>query len=206
MAGGKAYANRKREEIRNKNDFYETPFSLTWELQKLNIIPKEVNGHKTTILDPCCGKYAISKWFREDYDITEKSLEYGNDFLTEDYSDKHYDFVIMNPPFDLWDNFVYKSKDIADVVISIGKTDYFSCYQRLQNGIWKNLKAIYIFNRKVDYQFPTIENGDLGVGNLTSGWFIWDKNYDGKPELNFIDIQKYANLGGFDSWSKKNTI
>ena len=34
---GKAYANRKPKEERHTNDKYETPYSLTWELQKLNI-------------------------------------------------------------------------------------------------------------------------------------------------------------------------
>ena len=53
---GKAYVNRKPKEERNENDFYETPYCLTWELQKLNIVKPN-----TTILDPCCGNYAISK-------------------------------------------------------------------------------------------------------------------------------------------------
>ena len=44
---GKAYVNRKKAEERNENDFYETPYCLTWELQKLNII--EPNK---TIIDP----------------------------------------------------------------------------------------------------------------------------------------------------------
>ena len=65
---GKAYANRKKAEDRNKNDFYETPYCLTWELQKLNIVKPN-----TTILDPCCGDYAISKWFRKTNVVTEKN-------------------------------------------------------------------------------------------------------------------------------------
>lgn len=56
---GKAYANRKKAEERHANDKYETPYSLTWELQKLNIVKPN-----TTMLDPCCGNHAISKWFR----------------------------------------------------------------------------------------------------------------------------------------------
>ena len=43
---GKAYANRKPKEERHTNDKYETPYSLTWELQKLNIVKA-----KRTILD-----------------------------------------------------------------------------------------------------------------------------------------------------------
>lgn len=66
---GKAYANRKPKEERNENDFYETPYCLTWELQKLNIVKPN-----TTILDPCCGNYAISKWFMETYCCSSKTL------------------------------------------------------------------------------------------------------------------------------------
>lgn len=200
---GKAYANRKKAEERNENDFYATPWSLTWELLKLDIIPKITDGHKTTILDPCCGNYDLCRWFENDYDVTAKSLEYGNDFFKDEYKENQFDFVIMNPPFDLFDDFIVKAKYIAKYVISIAKTDYFSCYQRLENGIWNNLSDVYIFNRKVDYQFPIFENGDLGVGSLTSGWFLWDKSYNECPRIHFIDIQKYAKLGGYKNWLKK---
>lgn len=196
---GKAYANRKKKELRNKNDFYETPYSLTWELQKLNIIEKG-----KTIIDPCCGNYAISKWFRETNIITEKSLEYGNDFFKDEYKENQFDYALLNPPFDLWDKFINKSKKIAKTVIAIGKTDYFSCYQRLENGIWDTLSDIHIFNRKVDYQFPIFEDGTFGVGSLTSGWFVWNKGYEDKPTLDFIDVQKYATRGSYENWLKKN--
>ena len=198
---GKAYANRKKSELRYENDFYETPYSLTWELQKLNIIkPRKI------IIDPCCGNYAISKWFRETNTVIEKDLKYGDDFFKDNYDDLQFDYAILNPPFDLWDKYIEKSKKIAKTVIAIGKTDYFSCYQRLQNDIWKGLSDVYIFNRKVDYQFPTMESGEFGVGSLTSGWFVWKYDYpeDFSAKLHFIDVQKYAKLGGYKSWVKKN--
>ena len=195
---GKAYANRKPKSERHENDKYETPYSLTWELQKLNIVKPN-----TTILDPCCGNYAISKWFRDTNIVTEKSLEYGNDFFEDKYEENQFDYVLINPPFDLWDKFIEKSKKIGETVIAIGKTDYFSCYQRLQNGIWDTLSDVYIFNRKVDYQFPIFESGEFGVGSLTSGWFVWKKGYTESPRLHFIDVQKYAKLGNYENWLKK---
>lgn len=198
---GKAYANRKPKAERHTNDKYETPYSLTWELQKLNIVKPN-----TTILDPCCGNYAISKWFRESNVITEKSLEYGNDFFKDEYKDNEFDYVILNPPFDLFNKFIEKAKRIGKTVISIGKTDYFSCYQRLENGIWEGLSDIYVFNRKVDYQFPIFESGDFGVGSLTTGWFVWNKDYKDDPKLHFIDVQKYATKGGYENWLKKNKV
>ena len=127
----------------------------------------------------------------------------SNHNLKDKYKDNEFDYVILNPPFDLWDKFIEKAKKIADTVIAIGKTDYFSCYQRLQNGIWDTLSDVYIFNRKVDYQFPIFESGEFGVGSLTSGWFVWKKGYTESPRLHFIDVQKYAKLGNYETWLKK---
>ncbi len=196
---GKAYANRKSEYLRNKNDFYETPYSLTWKLQELNIIRPG-----TTILDPCCGHYAISKWFRESNVVTERDLMYGNDFFEDKYDVFSFDYSVLNPPFDLFDDFIVKAKRVAKTTIAIGKTDYFSCYQRLENGLWNGLSDIYVFNRKVDYQFPIFEDGSFGVGSLTTGWFVWKKDYIFDPKLHFIDVQKYATRGSYESWKKKN--
>ena len=114
---GKAYANRKKEELRHKNDFYPTPKCLTWELLKTG----ELDGvHK--VLEPCFGEGAISNILKENgFLVTERDLNQGNDFLKDDYSNEHYECVITNPPFDLWDKFVEKSKTIADKVILIGR-------------------------------------------------------------------------------------
>ena len=45
--------------------------------------------------------------------VTERDLNQGNDFLKDDYSNEHYEAIVTNPPFDLWDAFVEKSKTIA---------------------------------------------------------------------------------------------
>jgi hypothetical protein len=30
---------------------------------------------------------------------------------------------------------------------------------------------------------------------MATAWFLWDSNYEGTPELNFLDVQNYAKLG-----------
>ena len=47
---GKAYANRKPVEERPEADFYSTPYSLTWELLRLEDVDCP------TIYEPACGK------------------------------------------------------------------------------------------------------------------------------------------------------
>ena len=78
---GKAYANKKTLEERNKNEYYPTPKVLVVELEKLNLIKKT-----DKVLEPCCGEAKqISGYFNSlGYDFEEKDLIYGNDFLKDD--------------------------------------------------------------------------------------------------------------------------
>ena len=191
---GKAYANRKKEDERPLNDFYQTPKCMTIELLK--------NGphffKSSTYLDPCCGQHAIGNILRENgfSNLIEKDLIYGNDFLKDDYSDKQIDRIIMNPPFKLFDKFVEKAKDTADIVYSIGKLNFFGAHNRNINGLWNNLEYVLIFDRQIAYDRPFREDGKVECGMLVSGWFIWNKNYDGLPQIKVLDMQKYIKNGG----------
>lgn len=71
---GKAYANKKTLEERNKNEYYPTPKVLVVELEKLNLIKKT-----DKVLEPCCGEAKqISGYFNSlGYDFEEKDLIYG---------------------------------------------------------------------------------------------------------------------------------
>ncbi len=129
---GKAYASRKKEENRPKNDFYPTPPALTREL----INTGELDGCKK-ILEPACGSYAISNILQEyGYDVESRDLIFGNDFLLDDYSDNEYDAIVTNPPFKLWDLFVKKAKMIkTNKIIFIGRLNYFGSHSRNLDGI-----------------------------------------------------------------------
>lgn len=178
------FEGRKNSSLTPLNDFYQTPICLTQELLKLNIINKEMK-----ILDSCCGDYAITNVIKkEGFDIIGKDIKYGNNFFEEK---DHYDVIIMNPPFKLFDEFIIKAKELSPIVISIAKISFFGSHSRNIKGIWKNLKDIYIFDRQIAYDKPLREDGKAECGMLVSGWFIWDKNYCGDPQLHIIDIDKY---------------
>lgn len=179
---GKAYANRKP--IIN-NDFYQTPKCLTWELINTGLL----NNCKI-ILDPCFGKGAISNELKKyGFIVDEKDINQGNDFLTDKYP-KRYDAVIMNPPFKYWDKFVEKAKTISDLVICIGRTNYFGAKSRAL--LWKNLQYVYVFNRQVAYDKPFREDGKIQCGCLVTGWFVFNMNYEDEPIIRFIDVDKYV--------------
>ena len=187
---GKAYSNRKKESERPLNDFYPTPSCMVLELIENGFLE---NKFDDIILDPCCGKYAIGNVLRtKGYkNLIEKDLFYGNDFLTEDYSDKYYDKIVMNPPFKLFDDFVKKSKLISNRVYCIGKLNFFGAHNRNVDGLWEHLEWVLPFDRQIAFDIPEDKNGKVECGMMITGWFIWNRCYNGLPKIKVLDMQKY---------------
>lgn len=189
---GKNYVSRRPIDKRPESDFYETPPSLVWELMKLNHF-----DYEKKVLEPACGNNAIVnelKKYWKNQVIGLDILNGGYDFLKK--HDK-VDYIITNPPFSLFDKFVMKAKEVTkEKFCFIGKVNFFGAYQRQKNNIWKNLKYVYIFNRQVDYRSLIRKDGLFNVGNLITGWFIWDLSWEASFWMtSVIDVQKYAKLG-----------
>ena len=192
---GKNYANRKPESERPANDFYPTPSCMVKELIESGFFPKNKN---IKILDPCCGKYAIGNILRHyGYkNIIEKDLIYGDDFLEKDEDGNYidftqYDVIIMNPPFKLFNKFIIKSRYMADKIYSIGKLNFFGTHDRNISGLWNNLQMVLPFDRQIAFDKPETSDGKVECGMMITGWFIWDKCWDGLPQIQVLDMQKY---------------
>ena len=196
MSKGKAYFNRKEEADRPLGDFYSTPMSLVWELNKKIHIPTDMD-----ILEPCAGQGAIVKALQKDgfTNITSFDLYQGEnrqDFLT--YRKQH-DVIYTNPPFSLFDAFVEHGKKLAKrKLIVLGRLNYFASVGRYQKNLWKGLTHVYPFVRMIDYRTPYRDDGLFNVGGLVTGWFVFDKEATNQhPEVHLIDVQPYAKLGQF---------
>lgn len=187
---GKAYVNRKDLYLRPESDYYPTPKSLTRELIKLGILKEG-----EVIYEPASGEGAISSVL-EDHGFAvfcDDLRTTGKDFLE---CEEKFPVIVTNPPFSLFDDFVMKAKELAPKVIFIAKTNFFGAYKRSQSGVWDNLKDVYIFNRQVDYRTPLREDGLFHVGNLITGWFVWDTEWkESYWRTHIIDVQEYAKLG-----------
>lgn len=185
---GKAYANRKKEELRPENDFYPTPKGLTYELLNTGVL-----DNCKTILEPCCGQYAISDILSEKgFEVTSRDIIYGNDFLEDDYSEEKYDALVTNPPFKLWDDIVRKAKSIdVQKIVLIGRLNYFGSHSRNTSDLWAGLSDVYVFDRQVAYNTDFREDGKMECGCLVTGWFIWTKGYKGCPKIHILDVQKW---------------
>lgn len=190
---GKAYANRKTD--RPEGDFYPTPRSLVWAAAHL--IDAEFPLDET-ILEPCSGDGAISDELKHlKYNVRTNDLfRDGVDYLTTPFHEK---YVITNPPFSLWDEFVCKAKLECDKLLIIGRLNYFGTAARLKTGMWDNLKSVHCFNRYVDYRTDARDDGMFNVGAMATAWFLWDMSHTQDPTIHFLDIQRYAKLGNYNA-------
>jgi hypothetical protein len=196
MAQGKAYANRKPIDQRPEADFYETPYSLTWELIKLNVFDISI-----PVYEPAMGNGAISsQLIKAGFTVTgDDLLTTGKDFLM--HTDEHYQQMCMNPPFSLFDEFIIQAKKCSDKFASIMKTNFLGAHSRTKKGVWKNLRCLYVFDRQIDYRTPILESGELCIGNLITGWGVWDMSWEEDYfETRVLDIQKYCTLGSFERY------
>lgn len=190
---GKAYASKKPKEDRPEGDFYETPKSLVWVAEEVIRAEFPISAR---ILEPCYGNGAISDELKKfGYEVVENDLYHGGvDYLNVVFNEE---FVITNPPFSMWDEFVEKAKRECSKVMVIGRLNYLGTDSRLKSGIWNNLKSIHCFNRYIDYRTRSRNDGLFNVGAMATAWFIWDKSHTGDPTLHFLDVQSYAKLGNY---------
>lgn len=185
MDKGKAYSHRSPV---IDNDLYHTPECLTYKLL-------EIEKFKN-VVEPACGDMAIVEpLINKGYNPIFTDIERGDDFLKDSIINKKRD-IITNPPFNEWDNFVLKSKELKTRKTAfIGRGNYFGTVDRYNSGIFDGLKKVYWFNRYVDYRTPRRKDGLFHVGAMLTGWFIWERGFKGDSVNNFIDVQDYAKLG-----------
>jgi hypothetical protein len=174
---------------RKESDFYETPYSLTRELLKV----EKFNG---TILEPACGNYAISKILSEyGYkEVRSCDLRMGFDFFKQVLS---HDNIITNPPYSKAMEFILKAKQIArKKIIMLLPLTYLHGQERFER-VFKDknfpLRRVYVFTRYPMLGEALREDGKFHTGMQVYAWFVWEKKAKEKePVIRFIDINKYV--------------
>lgn len=184
---GKNYSCNNKVEKRNKNDFYQTPYSITRHL-----LNNETFNYNLEILEPCCGNNAIVNILKEKWNdnlITYYDIE--KDFLTETETDK-YSYIILNPPYRLAYDFILKCKEVCKkkfaMLLPLNYLHGKKRYDNIYCDINYPLKKVYIFTR-----YPLLtsddvrEDGCYNTGMMVYAWFIFEKDYIGKTEIDWID-------------------
>ena len=169
---------------REKNDFYPTPPMATERLL-------DIEKFDGDIWECACGDGAISKVLEQhNYKVYSSDLidrgygETGIDFLTSNYKS---DNIITNPPFKLSLPFVYKAlESTKGKVAFLLRITFLEGVARQKMFQETPLENVYIFSRRITFTNPNNNKKTHGGGMLAFAWFVWNKNYKGKPKLDWI--------------------
>lgn len=189
---GNTIAGRKRND---EFDFYETPKWATEKAVEAMLTDGVLNKYEQ-IYEPCAGAGAI----------TDILNVYGfenikaSDIQTADYIKGHkgvdvYDIeddacevVFTNPPYNLMTkgNMPAEFQRIAtNKVILLLNIFYLSSKERKQMLENSHLRHVYIHSDRVT-MFPYGQEKPKNGGTKMYAWFVWDKDYRGKPTISWI--------------------
>lgn len=176
-------------------DFYETPKWATEKAIEAMLMDGIINRYDE-ILEPCVGAGAI----------TDVLSVYGfenlraSDIQTADYvkgkrgvdvydiEDDVCEVVLTNPPYNLMTkcNMLHEFLRISKKkVILLLNIFYLSSKDRkamLENS---HLRHIYIHSDRVT-MYPYGQEKPKNGGTKMYAWYVWDKEYNGKPTLSWI--------------------
>jgi len=183
---GKCFSAANRGQ-RKKSDFYQTPYSMTEQLLEIECF----NG---SILEPCSGDGAILSVINKEYDLVfsnEVRNSYEFDFIKEEFV--RVDNIITNPPFSLAFEFIEKSKSIYNKKIAmLLPLSYLHGQKRYDEKIFNELKSINVFTRYPLLTDTIRSDGKYNTGMIAYAWYIWEKGYNEKPVINWINNQKFV--------------
>jgi len=162
-----------------KNGFVETPRYVTEELLK----EEKFEGN---ILEPCCGKGAISKVLKEQgYKVISSDLiDYGYGEIKDLFSINNvFDNIITNPPFSLQIDMIEKLLSITNnklVLLWYGK----NIGNLVESKRAKGLKKIILFDKRINWKETKI--------GWKFAWYIWEKGYEGDVTIKRVNVEEQS--------------
>lgn len=129
---------------------------------------------KGLILDPCMGDGAFYNMFEGEKDWCE--LRSGKDFF--DY-DKKVDWIIGNPPYSIFEDWLIHSFELADDIAYILPTNKVFQRKIIMDMInaYGGIKGMRVYGSGQNIGFPF---------GFSTGAFHFSRNYGGKCDLSLI--------------------
>ena len=183
-----------RKQIDDGLDFYQTPEWAT-KLAVNQMIDDGIISVFDEILEPCSGAGAIVKVLEEyGLSLSASDIQKGKMIVGEkgvavsDYENNSCDIVFTNPPYgrmtkeNMLDDFLRIAKHKVILILNIF---YLSSENRKKMLESSPLRHIYIHSGRVT-MFPYGQEKPKNGGTKMFAWFVWDKDYIGKPTLSWI--------------------
>lgn len=171
---------------REKNDFYAIDPKAVEGLVK-------VESFNNKILEPCCGAGHISEVLKSHgYIVTSEELfdrGYGNTGL--DFLKREIEWggdIVTNPPYKNCLDFIKHSLEIIRLgrkVAMLLRIQFLESKNRREFFEESPPIRIHVFSERI----LCSKNGEFKPSESKAvcyAWFVWEKGFKGKPELNWI--------------------
>lgn len=176
-------SNHVKDE-REKNDYYATdPKAIDFLLKKESF---------ENVLEPACGEGHLSKRLilhdikTTSYDLIDRGFGEVKDFF--EIQEWNGD-LITNPPYKIAQEFVTHALKITKNGRKIAmflKIQFLEGKARRKMFLKYPPKKVYVFSRRI----VCAKNGDfesIKSSAVAYAWFLWEKGFEGKPEIEWID-------------------
>lgn len=173
---GISITGRKR-----KGDVYETP---TWATEALFKKEKFIGN----VWECASGYGAMSKIIKKYNKCISTDITDGVDFLKHSPNFK-VDNIITNPPYSLANKFILTAKLWAEkkiaMILRLSFLESTGRYRMFKDDEFP-LRTIYVFCKRVQ-MYPYGMKKPKNSGTIAYAWYIWDKDYKGKPIIDWIN-------------------
>jgi|tagenome__1003787_1003787.scaffolds.fasta_scaffold19926686_1 hypothetical protein len=173
------------------NDLYETPEVATLALLAAEPLP-------STILEPACGRGAISKVLRgAGHTVIENDIvDYGQgqdsvqDFLhvKPDWASE-IEAIVTNPPFRLAQPFIRHALTLCPRVFLLLRLSFYESERRQDVLERSGLIRVHVFRNRLPMMHRDGWTGNRASSSVAYAWFVWQRGYIGKPVFDRISWQ-----------------
>ena len=167
---------------RAEADYYPTPPETTQALMDRELFVGNV-------WECACGDGRMAEVIKQFNPIIATDLRTdlgyglgGIDFLLEN---RRVDNIITNPPYRLGQEFVERSLlQAQNKVAMLLKLVFLESSSRYNLFKSSPLKTVYVFSGRQSIYKNGITTANSGL--IAYAWFVWDKSYSGKPQIDWI--------------------
>lgn len=184
-------------QLREYNNYYATHPSVTEDLLKVETFSHDV-------LEPFCGGGFMADVIEahgyqvERYDIVDRGNNKVADFSTLELPSGVYD-IITNPPYDdhIIDH-ILKCISLCNKKVAMLIPLHYLTSRERYNTLFKPYPPhrVYIYQNRIiiarNGDFATYK--DAGTNLTMYAWFIWEKGFQGDPQLKWILNENSKNL------------
>ena len=170
------------------SDLYETPEVATLALLAVEpLLP--------TILEPACGRGAISKVLRSaghtvmendvvDYGLGQDSVQ---DFLNfKPVAVAEFDAIVTNPPYRLAQLFVRHALTLCARVFMLLRLTFYESERRRDVLDGAGLIRVHVFRNRLPMMHRDGWTGNRVSNPTAFAWFVWERGYTGNAKLDRI--------------------